>query len=169
LTGGMTRVANLHDGLFGRAGANTAKFDATETDGTMRNLAPNYLVWMASGGTKATFPPVLSDIVGDHGGNMLFLVRSNYCAKLLPGVSGAYSRSFQNFDVVYKACTFENPISDELGYKADGKTPLDDTLQSAWLDRAVRNVGFMIFRYLDTDGVTNHWPVTDCRLLYPAK
>jgi hypothetical protein len=168
LTGGQVRVANLHDGLFGRGGANASLFDAMQPDGTTRNLAPNYLVWMASGGTRVQFPPVLGDIVGDHGGNMLFLVRTNYCAKLLPGAIGEYSPAFQVYDVVARACTFNNPITPELGFAADGVTPLDGALQSAWLDRAVRNVGFAIYRYLLVDGSVNRWPVTDCRVLYPA-
>jgi mono/diheme cytochrome c family protein len=169
LTGGATRVANLHDGLFGHAGANTALFDADQNDGTTRNLAPNYLVWMASGGTQATFPTVLGDIVGDHGGNMLFLVRTAYCATLLPGSASVIGPSNGGYDVVSAACTFENPIVPaDHGYAADGRTPLNATLQSAWLDRAVRNVGFAIFRYLLVDGSVDHWQPTDCRVLYPA-
>lgn len=167
LTGGSTRVANLHDGLFGHGGANTALFDVTEPDGRARNLAANYLVWMASGGTKAQFPPVLSDIIGDHGGNMLFQVRAN-CAKLLPGARGAYQPSYQDYDIAFKTCAFKNPITPELGYAEDAVTPLDPVAQGAWLDRAAQNVGFAIFRYLLIDGAADHWPVTDCRLLYPA-
>lgn len=168
LTGGQVRVANLHDGLFGHAGANASTFDVPQPDGTTRNLAPNYLVWMASGGTRVQFPPVLGDIVGDHGGNMLFLVRTNYCAKLLPNALGQFQPTHQVYDVINAACTFQNPITPELGFQSDNVTPLNSDLQSAWLDRAVRNVGFAIFRYLLIDGAVDHWPVTDCRALYPA-
>jgi hypothetical protein len=174
LTGGNVRVANLHDGLFGNAGANTALFDVVEPGSAApRNLAANYLVWMASGGTKVQFPRVLSDIVGENGGNMLFLVRNNYCANLLPGAAAAYQSYYQNYDVVFRACAFDNPITPELGFQADGRTPLHPALQAAWLDRAVQNVGFAIFRYLlkvvdGSAGPGDHWPVNDCRELFPA-
>jgi hypothetical protein len=171
LTGGDVRVANLHDGLFGKAGGNAALFDVTESDGSSRNLGPNYMVWMASGGTTVKFPPVLGDIVGDHGGNMLFLVRNTYCLNLLPGSPNAYQTFYQNYDVVFQACAFENPITPELGFQSDG-TPINSVLQSAWLDRAQQNVGFAIFRYLlkvvdGSSGPGDHWPVTDCRQLFP--
>jgi len=168
LTGGRTRVANLHDGLFGHGGANAAMFDAAQLDGTSRNLAPNYLVWMASGGTNAEFPKELHEIIGEHGGNMLFLVRANYCAKLLDNALGHFEPNYQPYQLVSKACTLNNPITPNLGFAADKVTPLDAAAQSAWLDRAVRNVGFAIYRYLLLDLAVDRWSPTSCRDLYPA-
>jgi mono/diheme cytochrome c family protein len=168
-TGGQTRVANLHDGLFGHAGANLALFDVLDPTGTVRNLAGNYLIWMASGGTHAYFPPELEPIVGPNGGNMLNLVRQT-CAQLLPGHPNQMLPSYQIYEVYAKVCSFENPIAPELGFQPGTTVPLHPELQKAWLDRAAQNAGWMIFRFLKEDAATDHWPLTpnDCETQYPA-
>jgi len=58
LTGGRTRVANLHDGIFGENGANRAAVFPDET------YAVRYLLWMGLGGTQATIPSVVLNRVG---------------------------------------------------------------------------------------------------------
>lgn len=167
-TGGLTRVANLRDGFFGHGGANLAHFDVVEPSGP-RNLAGNYLIWMASGGTRAYFPPELEPIVGPNGGNMLNLVRQT-CGQLLPGHPNQLLTSFQIYETYEKICAFENPISPELGFEPGTTVPLDAALQAAWLDRAARNAGWMIYRFLTTDGASGHWPLTpfQCEVQFSA-
>jgi hypothetical protein len=98
---------------------------------------------------------------------MLFLVRANYCAKLLDNALGHFEPNHQVYQIVSAVCTFNNPITPELGF-ADDKTALNPAAQNAWLDRAVRNVGFAIYRYLLLDLAVDHWSPTSCRDLYPA-
>jgi cytochrome c553 len=168
-TGGATRVANLHDGLF--AGDHMSLLDGADADGSPRNFGGNYLIWMASGGTKVTFPPdpALSELIGPERGNMLQLVRV-LCARLLPDSQFATVSTALSYDIVYKACTFDNPITPELGYALNGTTPLRPELQAAWINRAAQNVGWLVFRFLQVDGRANNWPISnsDCRLIYPA-
>ena len=167
-TGGMTRVANLRDGLFGHGGTNLALFDVQEPSGA-RNLAGNYLIWMASGGTNAYFPPELEPIVGPNGGNMLNLVR-NTCAQLLPGHPTQLGAGYQIYETYAKVCTHDNPITPAVGYQPGTSVPLDANAQKAWLDRAARNAGWMIFRFLKEDAATGHWPLgpNDCEAAFPA-
>lgn len=167
-TGGLTRVANLRDGLFGHGGANLAQFDVVGPSGP-RNLAGNYLIWMASGGTRAYFPPELEPIVGPNGGNMLNLVRQT-CGQLLPGHPNQLLTSYQVYETYEKVCAFENPITPEIGFEPGTTVPLDAAQQAAWLDRAARNAGWMIYRFLQTDGATGNWPLTpnQCEIPYPA-
>ena len=166
LSGGDVRVANLHDGLVGMRGANLSAFDVVADNGVRRNLAGNYLIWMASGGTKVKFPEGLVEIIGPNGGNMLFLVRQ-LCQNLLPGGSQTANPTWQNYDVLFKSCAFDNPITPELGFGADGRTPLNPALQNAWLDRAAKNVGWAIFSYLKTKVAIDEWPQLDCHVLFP--
>ncbi len=168
-TGGQTRVANLRDGLFGHGGANLALFDILDPTGTMRNIAGNYLIWMASGGTHAYFPPELEPIVGPNGGNMLNLVRQT-CAQLLAGHPNQLLPSYQVYEIYSKVCAFENPITPELGFQPGTNVPLDAALQKVWLDRAARNAGWMIFRFLKEDAATGHWPLSpnECEVPFPA-
>jgi cytochrome c553 len=168
-TGGLTRVANLRDGLFGHGGANLAIFDVLDPGGVARNIAGNYLIWMASGGTHAYFPPELEPIVGPNGGNMLNLVKQT-CAQLLPGHPNRLLPSYQIYETYEKVCAFDNPITPELGFQPSTTVPLDAALQKAWLDRAARNAGWMIFRFMSEDAMTGHWPLTpnECQAQFPA-
>jgi len=160
LSGGEVRVANLHDGLVGMRAANLSTFDVME-NGVPRNLAGNYLIWMASGGTKVTFPAGMEPIIGPNGGNMLFLVRQN-CAHLLPGEALQAHDTSQGYEVLFQSCAFDNPITPDLGFAADGRTPLNPDLQKAWLDRAVRSVGWSIFYYLKTKLAVDDWAQPGC-------
>ena len=160
LTGGQVRVANLHDGLVGMRAANLTAFDVVE-NGVTRNLAGNYLIWMASGGTKVTFPEGLGDLIGPNGGNMLFLVRQS-CAHLLPGEAQQAKETSQSYDMLFKTCAFDNLPSAEVGFAADGHTPLNPALQQAWLDRAAQNVGWAIFYYLKTKLSVDAWTQAGC-------
>jgi hypothetical protein len=163
-TGGQTRVANLRDGLFGHGGTNLAQFDVGG-----RNLGGNYLIWMASGGTRAYFPPELEPIVGPNGGNMLNLVRQT-CGQLLPGHPTRLLPSYQIYEIYEKVCAFDNPITAEAGYQPGTTTPLDADVQKAWLDRAARNAGWMIFRFLKEEAAVGQWPIgpNECEKQFPA-
>lgn len=168
LTGGDTRVANLHDGLVGNGGANTSLFDVQE-NGVTRNLAGNYLIWMASGGTQAYFPPELGDLVGSEHGNMLYLVRNTICKGLLPNATGHATETNQPFAVVSTACTFDNAIDPALhGFAADHVTPLNADAQNAWLDHAAQNAGWMIFDYIKNRLALNLWSPESCHDLFPS-
>lgn len=166
LSDGQIRVANLHDGLVGKAGANASTFDVRQADGTTRNLAANYLVWMASGGTLVTFPDGLGAYLGDqisgHGGNMLGLVRTAFCEELLPGTKTPRDPSQTDYAMVYSVCTYNNPITPDI---IDGSPAA-----GAWLDRATWNAGMAIFRYLLVDAAVDNWPLgqSDCQKVYPA-
>jgi hypothetical protein len=157
-TGGQTRVANLIDGLFGKHDANLKLFDVAQTDGTTRNLAGNYLIWMASGGTQAYFPPELEPIVGKNGGNMLNLVRQT-CGQLLPGHPNQLVPDYQIYETYANVCTLGNPITPELGFKPGTTIALDEAKQNAWLDSAARNAGWMIFRFFRDQASQGQWPI----------
>jgi len=166
LSGGQVRVANLHDGLVGKRAANLSTFDVVEND-VPRNLAGNYLIWMASGGTKVKFPDGLGDTIGPNGGNMLFLVRG-LCKLLLPvnGNGGNYAKTNNDFDILFKACTFDNMYTNDTGFGAD-LLPINAALQQAWLDRATQNAGWTIFSYLKTKLALDAWPPSSCHDLFP--
>jgi hypothetical protein len=163
-TGGRTRVANLRDGLFGHGGSSIAMFQ----DGA-RNLAGNYLIWMAMGGTLAEFPVELSNLIGSHGANMLNQVRVS-CALLLPGASGALSPRAPAYEMLNSVCALNNEITPEMGYQRPGNTPINAAAQEAWLDRAAQNAGWTLFEFLRDDLTAGKRPVlrSDCERRYPA-
>lgn len=167
-TGGLVRVANLRDGLFGQFGKNVEVFDVVE-DGARRNLAGNYLIWMASGATRVTFPPGFSELVGGYGGNMLRRLRDQF-KRLLPGHPDPYPDFYQTYEVFQAVATLDNPIPPEAGYDAAG-TPRDEAAQSAWLDRAQGNAGWMLFRFFRDQAAKGDWPLTpnQCEAVFPAK
>ncbi|MET0343104.1 MAG: hypothetical protein ABW252_19000 [Polyangiales bacterium] len=169
LTGGQTRVANLRDGLFGKEGRNLALFDVREPSGETRNLAGNYLIWMASGGTNALFPPQLRELVGAHGANMLNQVRES-CARLLPGHPDQLTPDVQIHELYAKVCAFDNPITPELGFAPGTTTPLDAPAQQAWLTRGAQNAGWMLFRFFKEEAATGNWPASpnDCETRLPV-
>jgi mono/diheme cytochrome c family protein len=71
MTGGNVRVANLRDGLFGPVngdGANRQRVfgaKAATLGISAEDLGSRYLAWMALGGTKATIPPSILNIVAN--------------------------------------------------------------------------------------------------------
>jgi hypothetical protein len=168
-TGGATRVADLIDGLFGKSGANLKQFDLLQPDGTTRNLAGNYLIWMASGGTNAYFPPELASIVGPNGGNMLNLVRQ-VCSQLLPGHPNPEDPGWQEYEMLQKVCTFNNPVTDDLGFQPGTMVPLNPVPQNAWLDRAAQNAGWTLFRFFSEEAAVGKWPLgaNDCDKQFPV-
>lgn len=165
-TGGMTRVANLRDGLFRPDGSARALFQ----EGA-RNFAGNYLIWMAMGGTLASFPSSLSELIGEHGANMLYAVRER-CTQLLPGYGRAQLREgAQIYETYFRVCTLGNDITPDVEFVPGTTTPVNANAQRAWLDRAAQNAGWMIFRYLRDELATGNRPIPadKCELRYPAR
>jgi hypothetical protein len=163
-TGGRTRVANLRDGLFGHGGAAHAIFQ----DGS-RNLAGNYLIWMAMGGTQAFFPPELEPLIGANGPNMLNQVRQT-CAQLLQGHPSPLIPAFQLFETYNAVCTLGNPVDPAAGFQPGTRIPLDAEVQRAWLDRAAQNAGWMVYRFLHEELSTGDMPIArdECERVFPA-
>ncbi len=166
-TGGLVRVANLRDGLFRQGGVTLPTFN-TEQDGVVKNLAGNYMIWMASGGTNVTFPPAFTDLVGPYGPNMLNRIRAQF-ARLLPGASDPYPAYYQTYEIFERVATLDNPIVDGLGFNAEG-LPIDNRSQQAWLDRAQTNAGWMLFAFFKEEAMQGRWPKTpnDCESVHVA-
>lgn len=152
-TGGTVRVANLRDGLFGRSGMNLSAFDLM-SGGTTRNLAGNYLIWMAGGATKVMFPPGFGDLVGTNGANMLSTLRTEF-ARFLPNHPDPYPDYYQTYEIFQRVATAENPVTAAAGFQDDGETPVDADAQRAWLDRAQANAGWMLFRFFELGSLTS--------------
>jgi hypothetical protein len=165
-TGGNVRVANLRDGLFGKLGANLALFDTTNAGGVKTNLAGNYLIWMASGGTNVTFPPAFSELVGPYGPNMLNRVRTQF-ARLLPGAADSYPTYYQTYEVFARVATQDNPVTDEAGFNPDGSA-VNVAAQKTWLDRAQANAGWMLYTFFRDEAMKERWPKTpnDCESVF---
>lgn len=71
LTGGLSKVADLRNGIFGPAGSPESNW-STEfgrasgmLGGNAEAWAARYLVWMGLGGTNATIPPTVISLVGN--------------------------------------------------------------------------------------------------------
>jgi mono/diheme cytochrome c family protein len=161
-TGGTVRVANLMDGLFGDKGSNLSLFSVRE-GGQSRNLAGNYFIWMASGGTKVPFPPGFSELVGSYGGNMLSRIRDQF-ARLLPGHRNPMAEYYQTYDVYARVATLGNPMPSDAGYATNG-TPLNEPIQRAWLDRAQGNAGWVLFQFFRNEAASGQFPLSpnDCQ------
>lgn len=163
-SGGSVRVANLIEGMFGKNGANLSTFDLRG-----RNMAGNYLIWMAMEGTRVRFPPELSSFVGKHGGQMLNGIRE----KCLAQISSAKPSSpqFTDHEVFNKVCFMENlyPGHPDLAFNGSNDTPVYPDRVEAWLDRAAWNAGWAIFEYLREAGMGNWQPGIDqCETKFPA-
>jgi mono/diheme cytochrome c family protein len=168
-TGGSVRVANLKAGLFGNNGERIKLFDVDERNGK-RNLAGNYVIWMASGGTRVTFPAGFSDLVGPFGSNMLNRIREQF-KKLLPNAKGGLSPTYYSYDIYNSVATLQNPIPIAAAFDSDGFRPADPATQDAWLDRAQTNAGFMLYRFLSEDIAKGEPRVgpNDCERVYPKQ
>jgi mono/diheme cytochrome c family protein len=114
LTGGLTRVANLRDGLFGPQGS-AGKNASTEfaraagkLDGNAEEWVARYLAWMGLGGTNAAIPrTVLSQIgsakvVGAARKGSLGAIDAKSAANMLGVVTEACKRFLpETQDVVF--------------------------------------------------------------------
>jgi hypothetical protein len=160
----------LHAGVFGARGEHLALFDGadpSEASG-VRNFAGNYLIWMASGGTRVMFPPSFSDLVGAYGPNMLHRLRDQF-VHLLPHAKDPIVPIYQAYEIYADVATLENPITPDVGFAVDG-TPIDAAAQDAWLTRAEANAGWMLFRFFRDEAAKNAWPKTpnDCDQVFPS-
>ncbi|MGZ3723225.1 MAG: hypothetical protein ACXVA9_09860, partial [Bdellovibrionales bacterium] len=161
-SGGKVRVANLIDGLFGKKNDNLKTFDL---DG--KNLAGNYLIWMAMEGTKVQFPPELSSFLGKHGGQMLNGIRDKCLAQISSDKPS--SPYFTDYEVFNKVCFMDNlaPGDPGLEFDTDTNEPLHPEAVEQWLDRGAWNAGWAIFDFLK-EASSGHWrqAVDQCELLY---
>jgi hypothetical protein len=160
-TGGATRPANLVQGLFGppsNPGQNLHLFDSMGEDG-----AAKYLMWMASGGTKAYFPPGFGGATDmQHRGNMLDVFRQ-LCKKFLPGgiAPPPPITSSGTYEMEFNICTQNNPIVAGKNY-ADGSPD-----QTAWLDAAQANGGAVAYFFLKNNATQGKWVPLTCEEAFP--
>ncbi len=162
-SGGGIRVANLIDGMFGNSTENLKNFDH---DG--KNLAPQYLIWMAMEGTKVQFPPELSGFLGKHGAQMLNQLREKCQNQISPEKPSG--KNFFDHEVFEKICFTDNLYKGHPDLAYDGTTnlPLNPEKVKEWLDRAATNIGFAIFDFLNR-AATGNWEVSNdqCELPFP--
>lgn len=162
-SGGSVRVANLKDGMFGKAGENLKTFDLGE-----RNLAGNYLIWMVMEGTRVKFPPEISSFMGKHGGQMLNGVREKCLNQIMP--SKKSSPIYMDHEIFNKVCFMENSSPDDPFLQFDPRTdkPLYPAKVEEWLDRGAWNAGWAIFEYLREASMAGKMRpgIDQCELVY---
>ncbi len=167
-SGGSVRVANLVDGLFGNKNANLSTFDITTPGGAVKNLAGNYLIWMAMEGTRVKFPSEAANFIGRHGAQMLNRVRDTCLRQISP--DKASSPNYPEHEIYRDVCFFNNWSLEDPRLKFDPDTaePLHPEAVEEWLDRAAYNAGWAIFQYIK-DGSGGHWkPGNDqCEKVFP--
>ncbi len=164
-SGGSVRVANLVNGMFGKAGENLKTF---ETNGI--NYAPQYLFWMAMEGTRVQFPPELSSYVGKHGAQMLNQMRDKCLNQI--STNKTSTANFMDHEILKKVCFVNNlnPGHPDIAFDPATNKPLNPDLVEAWLDRAAFNVGYSIFYFLkDLSQAVVHPTNDQCELIYPKK
>lgn len=138
--------ANFVNGMFGLGGENLRHFDTpADAQGVVQNLAPQYFVWMAMGGTRLReIPPAAQDIVGKYGGRMLGQIRDN-CFRLL---TGEKQRARDGW-LYEEVCTHDNlPLTSPDLQLDEAAEPLNHAAVEAWLDRAAQSAGLLIFQYV---------------------
>lgn len=164
-SGGSVRVADLIHGMFGNKSENLKTFD---TQG--KNLAPNYLFWMAMEGTQVQFPPELSSFVGKHGAQMLNQMRDKCLNQI--STDKTSSPTFMDHDIFNKVCFVNNLEKGhlDLAFNPNTNKPLHPEAVEAWLDRAAFNIGYAIYYYLkDMSAGVVHPGNDQCELLYEKK
>ncbi len=169
-SGGSVRVANLMDGLFGNQGANLRTFDITLPNGQTKNLAPNYLIWMAMEGTRVKFPPEAASFLGKHGGQMLNQVREKCLRQISP--DKASSTNYADHEVYRTVCFHNNrtPEDPQLRFDPNTAAPLHPEVVEAWLNRAAFNAGYAIYDYLKKAGEGSWAPGNDeCEVVFPKQ
>ncbi len=164
-SGGSVRVADFMNGMFGKKTENLHVFDI---EGGKRNLAPNYLIWMAMEGTRVQFPPELSGFLGKHGGQMLNQMREKCLNQISPEKPS--SSRFMDHEMFNKIC-FINNLSEhhpDLAFDPETNKALYPEKIEAWLDQAAANIGFGIFEFLKEAGAGSWRPGNDqCEKKYP--
>ena len=142
-SGGSVRVANLKDGMFGNHGENLKTFEVDN-----KNLAGNYLIWMAMKGTRVKFPDELSSIIGKHGGQMLNQIKDKCLRQISPDKTS--SPNYSDHEVFNKVCFQGNryPGDPELAFDPFTAKPKYPEIVEEWLDRAAYNGGWAIYQYL---------------------
>jgi hypothetical protein len=161
-TGGATRPANLIQGLFGpptNPGQNLHIFDKMGVDG-----AAKYLMWMASGGTKAYFPPGLGTVDDNNHGNMLNAFRTLCAEFFLPGQPNKTPvdpLSAGSYEIEYSICTYNNPIVPNTDYSPG------TAAAKAWLDIAQANGGAVAYFYLKNNATQGKWVPLTCEEAFP--
>jgi len=153
LSGGSIRVPSFKDGLFGNQRENQKIFNTSSSEGrrtTSKNLAPNYLIWMAMEGTNVNFPAEFEPYLGKHKAQMLNLVRER-CKALIATSPQKLSDRMIDYAVFSEVCFYRNGNKNmsEIQYDPATDQPINPKAQDAWADRAAMNVGFAIFQYLD--------------------
>lgn len=159
-SGGSVRVANLSEGMFGKKNENLRTFDL---DG--RNLAGQYLIWMAMEGTRVRFPPEIAAFMGKHGGQMLNGIREKCLSQISSDKPS--SPQFMDHEVFNKVCFMENlePEHPDLEFDEETNEPLHPEAVEKWLDRAAWNAGWSIFDFLRSIA-DKGWPLNqdECEL-----
>jgi hypothetical protein len=162
-SGGGVRVADLIHGMFGKNGENLKTFDL---DG--KNLAPNYLIWMAVEGTRVKFPPELSGFLGKHGGQMLNQMRDKCLNQISPEKPS--SPQFMDHEIFEKVCFINNRSKQDPELAFDGQTGLakNPAAVEEWADHAAWNIGFSIYQFLLDAGQSN-WHLGNDQCEIPFK
>ncbi|MCA2959218.1 MAG: hypothetical protein IOD12_03140 [Silvanigrellales bacterium] len=175
MSDGEIRVANFTRGLFLPDGANIARFGTSTPYGDAGNLAGNYLIWMAMGGTKVNFPPEVSHLTGKHKALMLNLVRDR-CSGFLPNSGTPMGERFYDYGLLRDLCFLGNGdpenIPADLGFLPETipPQPIDPVKQDAWLDKAAFNAGWSIYHYLKEDASQGRWQpaLNECEVKFGA-
>lgn len=176
MSDGDIRVANFTSGLFLKGGENLKRFDSDSTHGDAGNLAGNYLIWMAMGGTKVNFPPEVSHLTGKHKALMLNLVRDR-CSGFLPHSGTPIGERFYDYGLMRDLCFLGNgdvkSIPTDLGFLPDTipPKPVDAAKQDAWLDKAAYNAGWALYHYLKEDASEGRWQpaVNECEVKFGVR
>ena len=166
-SGGGIRVANFMSGMFGDKNENLKKFITGEQS---KNLAPNYLVWMAMEGTRVQFPPELSSFLGKHGGQMLNQMREKCINQI--SLQKPSSPQFMDHEIFEKVCFVNNRSKSDPLLASDPATgkPLYPEIFEEWADHAAYNIGFSIFDFLKSMSDGKLLPGNDqCEIIYPKK
>jgi hypothetical protein len=170
LTGGAIRVANLKDGLFGIG--NERVFDIIDTNNRKKNLAGQYMIWMAMEGTRVNFPPEMAPYVGRHKAQMLNQLRDRCKAFIATSPQKATER-MKDYLAFKDVCFYRNshPHDRRLQFDPSTDQPLNPEVLEAWADKAAINVGWAIYDYLKFEGGSGKWQPAknECEKVYPVK
>jgi mono/diheme cytochrome c family protein len=170
LSGGSIRVANLKDGLFGAG--NAAQFEVTDARGRAKNLAPQYLIWMAMEGTRVTFPPEMEPYVGRHKAQMLNQLRER-CKNFIATSPQRATERMKDYLAFKDICFFRNgkPTDKNLQFDPNTDQPLNPEALEAWADKAAINIGWAIYEYLKTEGSAGKWQPAknECEKVHPVR
>jgi hypothetical protein len=170
-SGGSIEVPNLAKGLFGDAERNLQLFQVAGSDGVSRNLAPNYLIWMALGGTNMKVPEELSELLGRHRALMLLQVQDR-CATMIPSSPKASKPIYEEHEIFNAVCTVDNlPVDHPDIQFGENELPVNSEAQAAWLRKASQNAGWAIFSYLRGAVSSGNWTPgrNDCEVTFPKQ